>query len=42
MGVVNGVEAKDGTQISLQVIQATYSADTSQITWGGGPEPVGA
>lgn len=42
LGVLDGVEAKDRSQVSLQVIQATYSADTSQITWGGGPEPVGA
>jgi hypothetical protein len=42
LGVLDDVEARDGSQISLQVIENTYSADTSQITWGGGPEPTGA
>lgn len=42
LGVLERVDAKDASQVSLRLIENSYSADTSQITWGGGPDPVGA
>ena len=43
MGLLDEIEAKDATGISLHVIETSYAADVTQLTWPrGAPDPLGA